>query len=133
MKYLLDTNVCIRLLRGDSPSLKEKIRNVTTDQICVSAIVCFELIYGVFKSGGADENRKKLDYFLSNIQILPFDDQSAEIAGRKRHGLEKIGKPIGPYDLLIPALAMANGCVLVTHNTKEFKRVDGIQVEDWEK
>lgn len=132
MRYMLDTNVCIRFLRGDSLSLMRKIELISPEFICISAIVKYELYYGAFKSLKVKENLLLLDRFISNYQIKDFDNLTAEIAGRIRADLDILGMPIGPNDLLIGATAIQHNCTLITHNTKEFSRINGLHIEDWE-
>ncbi len=132
MKYMLDTNVCIRLLKADSPKLLQRFGTVMVDEIGISTVVRFELYYGAFKSQKMKENLEKLDYFFKYFQTVPFDEKTADYAGKIRAKLERNGNVIGPYDLLIGATAYINGCILVTNNTREFARIDNLNIEDWE-
>ena len=132
MKYILDTNVCIGLLKGKSSFLRTKIENISTDQIVIPAIVRFELYYGAYKSTKREETLQKLNEFLTSFETIELDNHIAETAGKIRAAIEKKGTPIGPYDLLIGASALYTGYVLVTHNTKEFSRIPGLMIEDWE-
>jgi tRNA(fMet)-specific endonuclease VapC len=132
MKYILDTNVCIRLLKGASPFLRKKIENISTENISIPSIVRFELFYGAYKSNRKEETLKKLNEFLSTFDTIDLDNQICETAGKIRADLEKKGLPIGPYDLLIGACALNKGYILVTHNKKEFSRIDNLLMEDWE-
>lgn len=132
MKYMFDTNVCIRLLKGDFPEMLKHIEKINDDDVYISAVVRFELYYGACKSSRVEENLEKLSTFFENYELLPVDQETADKAGIIRAELEKKGTPIGPYDLLIGATALVNDCILVTHNTREFSRISDLQVEDWE-
>ncbi|HNJ65078.1 MAG TPA: type II toxin-antitoxin system VapC family toxin [Turneriella sp.] len=132
MKYLLDTNVCIQVLRGSLPQIKSRIAAIRHDQIGIPAIVRFELVYGAWRSSNPEQKVALVQNFTSAFASVPVTNDVADSCGKIRAMLEKLGKPIGPYDLLIAATALANGLVLVTHNTREFMRIPGIQLEDWE-
>jgi tRNA(fMet)-specific endonuclease VapC len=136
MTYLLDTNACIALINGKPPGVRHRFQKVVEKgaRVNVSAIVIFELRYGVAKSIQKEANADRLEIFLSGpISILPFDEEDAEAAGRLRAEIEATGKPIGAYDLLIAGQALRNKVTLVTANTKEFQRVSGLAFEDWAK
>jgi tRNA(fMet)-specific endonuclease VapC len=132
MPYLLDTNVCVKVLRGNSPQLLARFSTVAPDEIVVSAVTRAELLYGAEKSNKPVETLEKLLAFLKPYPSLPFDDNAAQVAGVERARLESIGLPIGPYDLLIASIALVNNLTLVTHNVREFSRVVGLKIEDWE-
>ena len=132
MSYLLDTNVCIRFIRGLSPSIAQKFQEVNKDDIFVCSIVAGELAYGAYKSQYVDSNLKIQSAFLNQFDSLPFDDKAAEFFGKIRADLALRGEPIGPYDLQIAAIALANDCTLVTHNVREFGRIAPLKIEDWE-
>ena len=132
MSYLLDTNACIQYLNGTSANLKRKLESRQHEEIYLCAVVRAELFYGAIKSANVSRNVQKLRHFLSRFISLPFDDQSAEIYGELRTQLEKEGKVIGPYDLMIAAIALANKVALVTHNIREFGRIEHLELEDWE-
>jgi tRNA(fMet)-specific endonuclease VapC len=132
MKYLLDTNTCIRYLNGRAPSIVAKMRTVAPADIMVCAIVKAELFAGAAKSQRPAQNLAMQHHFLNQFVSLPFDDAAAMAFGPVRAMLEKAGTPIGPNDLLIAAIALANQRILVTHNTREFSRIAGLSVEDWE-
>ncbi len=133
MKFLLDTNVCIRFLNGRSENIKQKLAKKHPEEIVLCSVVKAELFYGSLKSRNPEKNLQIQRDFVSRFSSLPFDDNAAEIYGRIRAKLEMDGKRIGPNDLLIAAISIANNVVLVTHNTDEFNRVDGLELEDWEK
>ncbi len=132
MKYLLDTNVCINILKGQNMNLFKRIENLQNWEISIPVIVKYELYYGVFKSKRVHYNKDKLNNFLQPFNIVPFNEEMAIIAGRIRADLSSKGNIIGPYDLLIAATALESNLILVTHNTKEFIRVDNLKLDDWE-
>jgi tRNA(fMet)-specific endonuclease VapC len=132
MKYLLDTNVCIIYLKGRNLNLKQKLESVAIQEIVVCSIVKAELCFGAMKSANPERNFALQQAFLEQFVSLPFDDLAATTFGVIRSQLEIKGTPIGAYDLQIAAIALANNLTLVTHNTQEFLRVEGLQVEDWE-
>ncbi|MGL4499648.1 MAG: type II toxin-antitoxin system VapC family toxin [Planktothrix sp.] len=132
MSYLLDTNVWARYLNGRSPATRQKFREVDLTQVFICSIVKSELAYGAFKSRNPDLTYRKQNDFITLFVSLPFDDASALIFGRLKAQLELTGEMIGIKDLQIAAIALANDLTLVTHNTAEFERVTGLQIEDWE-
>ena len=132
MKYLLDTNLCIIYLKGRNLNLKQKLESVAIQEIAVCSIVKAELCFGAMKSSNPERNFALQQAFLEQFVSLPFDDLAATTFGVIRSQLEIKGTPIGAYDLQIAAIALANNLILVTHNTQEFRRVEGLQVEDWE-
>lgn len=132
MKYLLDTNLCIIYLKGRNLNLKQKLESVAIQEIAVCSIVKAELCFGAMKSSNPERNFALQQAFLDQFVSLPFDDLAAKTFGVIRSQLEIKGTPIGAYDLQIAAIALANNLILVTHNTQEFRRVEGLQVEDWE-
>lgn len=133
MSYLLDTNVCVQYLRGRNPSVLQRLRSTPTRDVRLCSVVKAELLLGALRSAQPEKNRAKVDAFIRPYESLPFDDEAAEIQAQIRHDLETAGTPIGPYDLQIAAIALANGRTLVTHNTAEFGRVPRLLIEDWEK
>lgn len=132
MKYLLDTNVCIRYLNGQSEKIRQRLSMRSVDEIALCSVVKAELIYGAEKSGNPTRNLQRLSLFVKPFISLPFDDRAAEIYGQIRNRLEKAGTTIGPNDLMIASIAITSNVILVTHNTSEFGRVDNLQIEDWE-
>ncbi|MGI0489867.1 type II toxin-antitoxin system tRNA(fMet)-specific endonuclease VapC [Pantanalinema rosaneae CENA516] len=132
MNYLLDTNVCIIYLKGRNLNLKQRLEAVPNHEIAVCSIVKAELCFGAMKSVNPERNFALQQKFLAQFISLPFDDLAATTFGVIRSQLETQGTPIGAYDLQIAAIALANNLTLITHNTGEFGRVDGLQVEDWE-
>ena len=132
MRYLLDTNVCVRYLNGDSLAIRRKLQTIDLADIAICSIVKLELFYGAMRSNNPNETWARTRRFIEVFVSLPFDDIAALIAGRIRAQLANLGTPIGSNDLLIVAIAIAHNLTLVTHNTNEFNRVEGLQIEDWE-
>lgn len=132
MRYLLDTNVCVVYLNGRSISVSERLRSIPVEAIAVCSVVKTELFYGAMRSNNPTRTLERQQDFLSRFVSLPFDDTAALICSRIRGNLARAGTPIGSYDLQIAAIALTHQLILVTHNTREFSRVDGLQVEDWE-
>ena len=131
MKYMLDTNICIYIIKHQPENVIRKFMEHDPDDICISAITYAELAHGVEKSQAREKNRVALMLLLSEIQIVPFDDLAAQVYGVVKADLQKKGTLIGPMDTLIAAHAKALNLTLVTNNTKEFARVDGLELEDW--
>ena len=132
MRYLLDTNVCIRYLNGQSEKIHKQLSIKQPEEIVLCSVVKAELTYGAQKSHNPSRNLQRLYSFTKPFVSLPFDDKAAEIYGRIRTDLERAGTPIGPNDLMIAATAISNEITLVTHNTGEFGRIDTLRIEDWE-
>lgn len=131
MTYLLDTNVCIYTIKRRPRSVVEKIRSLPIEEICISTITVAELEHGVTKSQHRDTNRVALLEFLTPFRILDFDQGAARNYGEIRSALELKGTTIGPLDLLIGAHARSQNLTLVTNNTKEFRRISGLRLENW--
>ena len=131
MKYMLDTNICIFIIKHQPENVIRKFMEHDPGDICISAITYAELAHGVEKSQAKEKNRIALTLFLSEIQIVPFDDLAAQVYGVVRAELQKKGTPIGPLDTLIAAHAKALNLTLVTNNSKEFAGVDGLALDDW--
>ncbi len=132
MNFVLDTNVCIDFLKGRSKTLLKRIEETSPKNIFIPVIVRFELYYGAFKSKRREETLNTLQGFIDSFNSIEMDTKIAETAGRIRAELETAGIPIGPYDLLIGASALERGYVLVTRNIKEFSRIPGLSIENWE-
>lgn len=132
MIYLLDTNTCIKYLNGKSENIRQRLEVSQPQDIVLCSVVKAELFYGAMKSANPQKNLAKLQPFVSRFVSFPFDDDAAEVYGRIRADLEKLGTPIGPNDLLIAAIGLANDVTVVTHNTREFSRVADLKLEDWE-
>ena len=133
MKYLLDTNICIYLLKDTYPVIKEKLFALPPSSVYLSSVTVYELEYGAAKSQWSEKTRLQLAMFFAPFTILPFDAEDAIAAGKIRGELEKKGTPIGPYDLQIAAQGVSRNLTVVTHNTDEFSRVENLQIEDWTK
>jgi len=131
MKYMLDTNICIYTIKHKPDTVIQNFLLHDPEEMCISAVTYAELMHGVEKSRAADKNRIALSLFLSPLTILDFSVRAAEEYGKIRAELERRGTPIGPMDLLIAGHARAERLVLVTNNTKEFLRVEGLAAENW--
>jgi tRNA(fMet)-specific endonuclease VapC len=132
MIYLLDTNAWIQILHRPRGAVADRMHATARDTVRVCSIVKAELFYGAFKSARVESNLALLRHAFSGFQSLPFDDRAAELAGSIRAQLARLGTPIGPADVMIAAIALAVDGILVTHNTGEFGRIPGLQIEDWE-
>lgn len=132
MKYLLDTDTCIRYINGRSPAIRAKLPTIPRADVGVSIITRAEMFYGSAKSQTPERSREKQLEFLQTVFTLPFDETAAVIYGDIRAYLDKQGTPIGGNDLLIAATALAGGLILVTHNIREFGRLPALKLEDWE-
>jgi tRNA(fMet)-specific endonuclease VapC len=136
MDYLLDTNVCIALINGTSDVVRRRFAKEVDfgGWVGVSSVSVYELWYGIAKSVRTEANAARLGIFLSGrVRVLEFGEDDARHAGKIRSTLERSGRPIGAYDLLIAGQAMAHELTLVTANVKEFGRVKGLVWEDWGK
>ena len=131
MKYMLDTNIVIYLIKKQPESVLQKLQEYDPSDFCISSITLAEMEYGIAKSTSPEKNQAALSAFLSNIDILPFDDRASVEYGDIRASLEKKGTPIGPNDMLIAAHARSLGLTIVTNNVKEFRRVDGLMLDNW--
>lgn len=130
--YVLDSNVCIRILNQPHPEIEHRFRSIKPGDIALCSIVKAELLYGARRSQKIEKNLHVLRVFFDTLASLPFDDRCAEEASQIRADLAAQGKPIGPHDILIAATARAHDAVLVTHNIGEFARITGLRLEDWE-
>ena len=130
--YYLDTNVCVEFLKGRMPRTRELLESSDPRLFALPTPVVAELFVGVEKSARREENRLAVERFIAPFSVVPFDERSARAYARIRDDLESRGESIGPMDLLIAATAVAHEAVLVTRNVREFKRVEGLRVEDWE-
>ena len=132
MLYLPDTNVWIHHLNAAPSIVKTKLATVPPAQIALCDVVKAELYYGAYKSTRREANLALLETLFSGFSSFSFDGKAARIFGEIRAELARKGKPIGPYDSQIAAIALAHECILVTHNTGEFSRISGLNLEDWE-
>lgn len=132
--YLLDTNACIALINGTQPDVRRRFQRAAAkgDVMLLSSVVAFELWYGVEKSQRREANALRVDAFLAGpLEWTLFDDDDARESGVVRAELERAGRPIGAYDLLLAGQARRRGATLVTSNVREFARVAGLRWEDW--
>ena len=132
MNYLLDSNACIVFLNKRSEKLKQRLELCLPQQIVLCSVVKAELLFGAMKSQNPTASLKKVENFCTHFQSLPFDDKAAEFYGKIRSELSALGTPIGANDYMIAAIALANQVILISHNTREFERVNGLLLEDWE-
>jgi tRNA(fMet)-specific endonuclease VapC len=130
--YLLDTSACVRILNGSSPLLIARLREREPSDVHLCSVVKAELLFGARKSSKVEQNMRLLQRFFDTFISLPFDDLCAEHYGMIRSDLEQRGGLIGPNDLMIAATARAHDLVLVTADSREFSRVMGLRLEDWE-
>jgi tRNA(fMet)-specific endonuclease VapC len=133
MEFMLDTNICIYLIKQAPPGVIKRFKRFDINQIGISSITLSELLYGVSKSSRPEQNRLALIQFLAALEILPYDDQAAQCYGELRAHLEKQGRPMGSLDMLIAAHALSIPCTLVTNNEKEFSRVPNLKIDNWAK
>jgi tRNA(fMet)-specific endonuclease VapC len=130
MRYLLDTNILIALTK-QRPGLAERLAGIPADAVLLSSVVVAEIEYGIAKSRRRLHNRRIFDALMAGFRVVPFDAGAARLYGPIRAELEKRGRLIGPYDLMIAAHAKALAAVLVTDNLKEFTRVEGLKAANW--
>lgn len=130
LRYLLDTNLCIRVLRDRPAGLRERF-NAESNAICISTVVLTELLYGAERSARPIENRAAVEEFAQLMPVLPFGEAAAAHAAEIRAALARQGQEIGSYDVLIAGQARSEGLIVVTGNLREFLRVEGLRCEDW--
>jgi tRNA(fMet)-specific endonuclease VapC len=131
MRYMLDTNMCIYVIRRKPPQVLEHFKTFKISEIGISTITLSELEYGVAKSSKPDQNREALIEFLTPLQIVSFDERASHHYGEIRAHLERKGISIGSMDLLIASHALSLSLPLVTNNIQEFKRIPGLRLENW--
>lgn len=131
IKYMLDTNIIAYAIKRNSDKVIFNLLKHEPEEICISAITMAELEYGIAHSSKPERNRAALMMFLAEITVIPFDATSAHDYGEIRQNLQANGQIIGANDLLIASHAKALGVTLVTHNVKEFSRVENLKTEDW--
>ncbi len=131
MKYLLDTNICIYIIKKKPGQVLKRFTSLAVGDIGISAITLAELQFGIMKSSNPQKNREALDKFLTPLEILDFGYHASIEYGKIRAALEKKGTPIGPLDTMIASHAKSLGLTLVTNNVREFKRVTGLEIENW--
>jgi tRNA(fMet)-specific endonuclease VapC len=132
MPYLIDSNVCIQFLRKPGSPVAHRLLTLNESEVLLCDIVKAELIYGAYRSARVEENLDQVLRFCDLFTSLPFEGRAAEIYGRIRRELEVSGRGIGPHDLMIASIALANDLILVTHNVGEFSRISELKIEDWE-
>lgn len=131
MRFMLDTNICIYLIKKKSPSIVKHIKKHSAGDIGISSITLAELYYGVEKSQYVQKNREALSEFILPLEIADFDEKASQTYGIVRSILEKKGRLIGSMDMLIGAHALSLGATLVTANTKEFAQIKNLRIADW--
>jgi tRNA(fMet)-specific endonuclease VapC len=130
LRYLLDTNTVIFVLKNKPDSMRQRF-NEHTGRLAISSVVLSELVYGAENSARPEDNLRNIEGFIARLEVLPFDTDAAYHTGQIRAQLRKAGTPIGPYDCMIAGHARSRGLTVVTNNTAEFQRVPGLQLEDW--
>jgi len=131
MLYFLDTNICIYLIKNKPPEVKKYFDLVPVENVGISSVVLSELTYGVHKSNSIDKNTKALQHFILPFQVYDYTEKACNCYGEIRSDLERKGEIIGSMDLMIAAHALSEDATIVTNNTKEFCRVEGLNVENW--
>ena len=130
LRYALDTNLCMRVLRERPPSVGARF-NAIPDDLSISSVVLTELLYGAERSARPGENRREVERFAGRLQVLLYDEAAAQHAANIRSNLERRGQRIGSYDVLIAGHARSLSLIVVTGNLREFERVEGLRCEDW--
>lgn len=131
MKYLLDTNICIYIIKRKPEQVVNKLMKLDPTEIGISVITYYELIYGVNKSQNREKNEIALRDFLSAFEVINWTESDAETSGQIRTDLEKNGNTIGSLDIQIAGQAVSKDLILVTNNEKEFSRINGLKLENW--
>jgi len=130
-RYLLDTKICIYIINKRPPEVFERFRRIKLKQLHIPTIVISELYYGIEKNQSHKRNITFLENFIAPLTVIGFSIEAAKKAAKIRNQLRKQGTPIGTYDIQIAAVAMAENMVLLTNNTKEFERINGLKLENW--
>ena len=130
LTYMLDTNICIYVMKNYPPTLQDKF-NSLAEQICISSITLGELHYGAEKSARRADNLTAIEHFVARLDVLPFDAKAAAHYGQVRAELERAGTPCGPHDMQIGGHVRSEGLIVVTNNLREFSRMPGVRVENW--
>lgn len=130
LRNMLDTNLCIRVLRDRPAGLRPRF-NEEAGTLCISTITLTELLHGAARSAKPTENQREVERFAERLKVLDFDIQAAEHAGDIYAELSRKGQLIGPFDILIAGHARSRGFVVITGNLREFQRVPGLRAEDW--
>jgi tRNA(fMet)-specific endonuclease VapC len=129
-QYMLDTNICIYVIKNYPPKLRERFERLTGN-LCISSITLAELHYGAEKSARRHQNLQEVEQFIAGLEVLAFSPTAAAYFGQIRAEAERRGRPAGLLDMLIGAHARAEGLILVTNNAREFSRLPGVQCENW--
>ena len=130
LTYMLDTNICIHVMKNYPPALREKF-NTLAEQLCMSSITLGELHYGAEKSARRAVNLTAIEHFAARLEVRSFDDKAAVHYGQLRAELERMGTPCGPHDIQIGGHARSEGLIVVTNNMREFARMPGVRTENW--
>ena len=130
LQYMLDTSICIYVIKNYPPELRARF-DLLAEQLCMSSITLAELLYGAEKSARRLENLQAVEQFSARLEVLAFSPKAAVHFGQIRADVERLGKPLGPLDMLIGAHARAEGLIIVTNNVREFQRLPGVRVENW--
>ena len=130
LTYMLDTNICIYVMKTYPPAVREKF-NALAEQLCISSITLAELYYGAEKSARRAENLVAVEHFVARLEVLPFAARAAAHYGQVRAELERAGTPCGPHDMQIGGHARSEGLIVVTNNLREFARMPGLRAENW--
>lgn len=131
MNYLLDTNICIYIIKQKPPEVIRRFNSLHGAQVMLSSISVYELFWGIEKNQSGKRNERALENFIAPLEVIDFTEDDARQTARIRAELQRAGTPIGPYDLQIAGIALNHGLTLVTNNTKEFERVKGLRLENW--
>lgn len=131
MQFLLDTNICIYIIKRKPQKVFERFQSLNPSDIGISSITVAELEYGAYKSQRLEQNRAALNQFILPLEIVPFDEKSTQTYGNIRAELERKGIIIGAMDLLIASQAKALGLILVTNNIDEFSRIENLTIQNW--
>lgn len=130
LSYMLDTNICIYVMKSYPIDLREKF-NALAEQLCISSITLGELHYGAEKSVRRAHNLTAIEHFVARLDVLPFAEKAAAHYGQVRAELERAGTPSGPHDMQIGGHARSEGLIVVTNNMREFERMPGVRAENW--
>ncbi|WP_419662661.1 VapC1: tRNA(fMet)-specific endonuclease [Desulfosarcina variabilis str. Montpellier] len=130
LKYLLDTNIVIYTMKNRPQRLKRRFQE-HHGRMAISAVTLGELVFGAEHSQEVERNLADIESFVARLDVLPFNNTAAYHFGQIRAALYRIGRPIGPYDMMIAGHARANGLILITNNTNEFERIPGLLIDDW--
>jgi len=128
--YLLDTDICIYWLR-DRYSVREKVRQIGWNEISICVITAAELYFGAYNSSRVTENLERAEFFIQQLAVLPLTDNTLRRFGELKAQFRRIGQPIADFDLMIASVALTEGKILVTNNTRHYDRITGLQLENW--